>query len=89
MTVFVLPPSKEELERRLRTRQQDDETVIRDRMQKASAEISHYSEYDYVIVNTDLDKSIRKAQSILEAERCKRRRLTTLPDFVRSITDQE
>ena len=87
VTVFILPPSQEELERRLRTRQQDDEAIIQDRMQKASAEISHYSEYDYIIVNTNLEKSIQKAQSILEAERCKRRRLTALTDFVRKLTN--
>lgn len=86
VTVFILPPSQEELERRLRARQQDNETIIQDRMKKASDEISHYSEYDYIIVNTDLGKSIQKAQSILEAERCKRRRLTALTDFVRNLT---
>ncbi|MBP9049716.1 MAG: guanylate kinase [Alphaproteobacteria bacterium] len=87
VTVFILPPSQEELERRLRSRQQDDESIIQDRMQKASDEISHYSEYDYIIVNTNLEKSIQKAQSILEAERCKRRRLTALTDFVRELTN--
>ncbi len=87
VTVFILPPSQEELERRLRSRQQDDESIIQDRMQKASEEISHYSEYDYIIVNTNLEKSIQKAQSILEAERCKRRRLTALTDFVRKLTN--
>ncbi|MBL8637356.1 MAG: guanylate kinase [Alphaproteobacteria bacterium] len=87
VTVFILPPSQEELERRLRSRQQDDESIIQDRMQKASDEISHYSEYDYIIVNTNLEKSIQKAQSILEAERCKRRRLTALTDFVRKLTN--
>lgn len=85
VTIFILPPSREELERRLRARQQDDEDVIRDRMKKASDEISHYSEYDYVIVNTDLDQSIRRAQAILDAERSKRRRLTELTDFVRTL----
>lgn len=89
VTVFILPPSQEELERRLRSRQQDDETIIQDRMQKASDEISHYSEYDYIIVNTNLEKSIQKAQSILEAERCKRRRLTALTDFVRELTNSD
>lgn len=87
VTVFILPPSQEELERRLRSRQQDDKSIIQDRMQKASDEISHYSEYDYIIVNTNLEKSIQKAQSILEAERCKRRRLTALTDFVRELTN--
>ncbi|MCB1557518.1 MAG: guanylate kinase [Alphaproteobacteria bacterium] len=85
VTVFILPPSQGELERRLRARQQDEESVIQMRMKKASDEISHYSEYDYVIVNHDLEKSISQARSILEAERCKRRRLTELPDLVRAL----
>lgn len=85
VTVFILPPSQEELEKRLRARQQDDETVIQERMKKASDEISHYSEYDYIIVNHELQKSITTAQSILEAERSKRRRLTDLPNFVRAL----
>ncbi len=85
VTVFILPPSQNELERRLRARQQDEEDVIRERMKKASDEISHYSEYDYIIVNNDLERSILQARAILEAERCKRRRLTDLPDFVRTL----
>lgn len=88
VTVFILPPSKEELERRLRSRQQDGEDVIRERMKKASDEISHYPEYDYVIINRDLEHSIARARAILEAERCKRRRLTELPDFVRSLMQE-
>lgn len=85
VTVFILPPSQDELERRLRTRQQDNQVVIQERMRKASDEISHYSEYDYIIINTELEKSVQRAQAILEAERCKRRRLTDLPDFVRHL----
>lgn len=85
VTVFILPPSQEELEKRLRARQQDNESVIQERMKKASDEISHYSEYDYIIVNHELQKSITTAQSILEAERSKRRRLTDLPNFVRAL----
>jgi guanylate kinase len=88
VTVFILPPSQDELERRLRARQQDDEKVILDRMKKASDEISHYSEYDYIIVNHDLNRSILTAQSILEAERSKRRRITDLPNFVRSLMQE-
>lgn len=85
VTVFILPPSQSELERRLRARQQDDENIIRERMKKASDEISHYSEYDYIIINNDLARSISVAQAILEAERSKRRRLTDLPNFVRTL----
>lgn len=89
VTVFILPPSQEELEKRLRARQQDPDDVIRERMKKAGDEISHYSEYDYIIVNTDLELSIRRAQAILDAERSKRRRLTGLSDFVRSLMQEE
>ena len=88
VTVFILPPSQSELERRLRSRQQDDESTIRERMKKASDEISHYSEYDYIIINNDLSRSINTAQAILEAERCKRRRLTDLPNFVRTLMQE-
>ena len=87
VTVFILPPSKEELERRLRARQQDEEHVIQERMKKAADEISHYSEYTYVIINTDLERSIQKAQAILDAERAKRRRLVQLSDFVKTLID--
>ncbi len=89
VTVFILPPSQDELERRLRSRQQDNEDTIRERMKKASDEISHYSEYDYIIINTELEKSILRAQAVLEAERCKRRRLTDLPDFVRRLMQEQ
>jgi guanylate kinase len=87
VTVFILPPSKDELERRLRARQQDEEHVIQERMKKAADEISHYSEYTYVIINTDLDQSIAKAQAILDAERAKRRRMVQLSDFVKTLID--
>lgn len=87
VTVFILPPSKDELERRLRARQQDEEHVIIERMKKAADEISHYSEYTYVIINTDLDQSISKAQAILEAERAKRRRMVKLSDFVKTLIE--
>lgn len=88
VTVFILPPSRAALETRLRARQQDPDEVIRERMNRASNEISHYSEYDYIIVNHDLEQSIAQAHAILEAERCKRRRLTELPDFVRALMQE-
>jgi guanylate kinase len=72
--VFILPPSREELERRLRQRNQDSEDVVRIRMAKADAEMSHWAEYDYVIVNYELDESERMLRAILLAERLKRRR---------------
>lgn len=89
VTIFVLPPNRGELERRLRARQQDDESVIIERMKKASSEMSHFPEYDYVIVNYDLETSIRQAQAILDAERSKRRRLIGLSDFVYGLMDED
>ncbi len=90
VTVFILPPSRAELEKRLRTRALDTketEEQIQNRMDKASSEMSHYSEYDYVIINKDVDTSISKAQTILDAERMKRRRLTGTSNFVRGLMD--
>ena len=85
VSVFVLPPSATELERRLRARAQDSDEVIAGRMAKASDEMSHWAEYDYVIVNTDLDASVAKVQSILDAERLKRDRQVGLFDFVEQV----
>ena len=85
VSVFVLPPSAGELERRLRARAQDSDDVIAGRMAKASDEMSHWAEYDYVILNTDLDASVAKVQSILEAERLKRERQVGLFDFVEQV----
>lgn len=83
--VFILPPSWEELERRLRARNQDSEDVVLRRMSQASNEMSHWAEYDYVIVNHNLEDSICQAQSILEGERLRRDRQTGLADFVSSL----
>jgi guanylate kinase len=83
--VFVLPPSGAALEQRLRTRAQDSEQVVAQRMARASDEISHWGEYDYIIVNDDLDNSSAVLMSILAAERHKRERLLGLPDFVRRM----
>lgn len=80
--VFILPPSREELERRLRARNQDPEDVVRGRMSKADAEMSHWAEYDYVVINFDLDESERMLRSILLAERLRRRRQTGLASIV-------
>jgi guanylate kinase len=90
VTVFILPPSSRELEQRLRNRSKDTletEMQIRERMSKASDEMTHYSEYDYVLINTDIAVSTQHAQLILDAERLKRRRLTGLSDFVRGLKD--
>ncbi|MCB1532274.1 MAG: guanylate kinase [Alphaproteobacteria bacterium] len=88
VTVFILPPSRQELEKRLRNRSRDtkeSEDDIRGRMSKAAAEMSHYSEYDYVIINNDVDEAIAKAQLILDGERLKRRRTQGMSDFVRGL----
>ena len=80
--VFVLPPSIAELAARLRRRAQDSDEVVARRMAKASAEIDHWDEYDYVIVNRDIDESLRRVRAILQAERARRVRQTGLPAFV-------
>jgi guanylate kinase len=83
--VFVLPPSGRELEQRLRARAQDPPEVVTRRMAEAAAEISHWAEYDYVLVNADLEASVVGLKSILTAERLKRERLRGLSDFVREM----
>lgn len=85
VSIFLLPPNWDELERRLHGRAQDSEEEIVRRLGKAAAEISHYSEFQYVIVNNDLGDSIRQVSAILTAERLKRQRLTDLPDFVATL----
>jgi len=83
--VFILPPSRDELERRLRARNQDPEDVVQSRMAKADAEMSHWAEYDYVIINYDLDESEQMLRSILLAERLRRRRQTGLAAIVKTM----
>lgn len=85
--VFILPPSASDLEQRLRSRAQDSEEVVHQRMAKASDEISHYTEYDYIIINHDVEDSLAKLTAILQAERLKRRRLTGLSSFVKGLRD--
>ena len=85
VSVFILPPSWRELERRLYTRAQDDPVEINRRMAKASDEMSHWAEYDYVIINRDLDRSVAAVQAILHSERMKRRRQTGLAEFVNGL----
>jgi guanylate kinase len=85
VSVFVLPPSIPDLERRLRSRAQDSDEVIHARMAKAADEMSHWAEYDYVVINTDIDHAFAEVQSILAAERLKRERQTGLSDFVRRL----
>jgi guanylate kinase len=83
--VFILPPSREELERRLIARAQDSADVVAKRMAKASDELSHWAEYDYVIVNDNLDSAHARVRSILEAERLRRQRQIGLTDFVTKL----
>ena len=85
--VFILPPSREELERRLHTRAQDPAEIVATRMAKADSEISHWAEYDYVVVNYELDESEDLLQCILVAERLKRTRQIGLGETVKRIVE--
>jgi len=85
VSIFVLPPSIPDLEQRLRTRAQDSDEVIHARMAKAADEMSHWAEYDYVVINTEIDHAFAEVQSILAAERLKRERQTGLSEFVRRL----
>ncbi|MGB0551760.1 MAG: guanylate kinase [Alphaproteobacteria bacterium] len=87
VSVFILPPSTTELEKRLRGRAQDSPEVVANRMQRAPDEMSHFPEYDYIIVNRDFEKSIEMAMSILQAERLKRERQTGLGEFVKGLRE--
>ena len=86
VSVFILPPSKKELERRLKERGQDADEVVKERMSEATAEITHWAEYDYVIINEDLNLSVKTVLGILHSERMKRIRQIGLGEFVRSIS---
>jgi guanylate kinase len=83
--VFILPPSMEELERRLRERGTDSEDVISNRMARSATEISHWAEYDYVLINDDADHCRKLVHTILKAERLKAARRVFLHDFVRNL----
>ena len=85
VSVFILPPSAKELERRLKARAQDSKAVIGVRMAKAADEMSHWAEYDYVVVNRDISEAFREVQAILAAERRKRERQVGLTEFVRGL----
>ncbi|MGD9649218.1 MAG: guanylate kinase [Dongiaceae bacterium] len=85
VSVFILPPSMHELERRLNTRAQDSAETVAFRMEKAIDEVSHWGEYDYIIVNNDLDYSIEQVQAIITAERLKRSRQQGLADFIKHL----
>jgi guanylate kinase len=83
--VFILPPDGKTLERRLKTRAQDSDDVVKGRLAAAATEIEHWSEYDYVLVNADLDASLAGLTAIIAAERLKRERQTGLAAFVRGV----
>ncbi len=87
VTVFILPPSTRDLEKRLKTRAQDSTDIVAKRMAKASDEMSHYAEYDYTIINRDIATSLMELKSILTAERLKRERQLGLVDFVKALRE--
>ena len=89
VTIFLLPPSMAELERRLRARGTDSDEVIADRMRRASDEISHWAEYEYVLVNEDMDDCLTQVRAVVTAERSKRIRQTSLVPFVRDLIGPE
>lgn len=86
VSVFILPPSHAELERRLRTRAQDTDEVVRRRMARAADEMSHWAEYDYIILNHQIDQAVAEATAILEAERLRRDRQVGLAGYVAAIS---
>ena len=88
VSVFILPPSRAALQARLESRAQDSEEVVAARMAKASDEISHYREYDYIIVNDDLDNSVSAVRAILAAERLRRDRQIGMTGFVRTLQSE-
>ena len=88
VSVFVLPPSIAELDARLRGRGQDTDEVIAGRMQKSQSEISHWAEYDYVMINRDIDAAFDELTTILQAERMRRDRQPHLADFVRALNKE-
>jgi guanylate kinase len=83
--VFILPPSTVELERRLRTRGQDTNDVVQGRMARAAQEMSHWPEYDYIVINHDFESSVDQVMGILNAERLRRERQTGLSNFVHDL----
>lgn len=87
VSVFILPPSTSELSRRLKVRAQDSDEVVALRMSKASDEISHWAEYDYIIVNNDIEMSVKQVHAILIAERHRRKRQTGLLEFVQGLRE--
>jgi len=88
-SIFILPPSIEELERRLHTRAQDADEVVQARMAKATSEMSHWGEYDYIVVNVDVAESVAEVEAILAAERLRRHRQAGLSAFVAAMSGED
>ena len=87
VSIFILPPSTAELERRLRSRAQDSDEIVAKRMARAADEMSHWAEYDYVLINRDVDESVDAVRAILAAERLRRERQVELPEFVKALRE--
>jgi guanylate kinase len=87
VTVFILPPSTRDLEKRLLTRAQDTKEIVAQRMAKAADEMSHWAEYDYVVVNSDIGTSLTNLKAILTAERLKRERQVGMSGFVKALRE--
>ena len=87
VSVFILPPSYRALEQRLKKRNQDSDAEVAKRMEQAADELSHFAEYDYVIINSDLEQAVGEVYAILQAERRKRARMNGLTNFVRELQD--
>jgi len=87
--LFILPPSHDELEDRLRGRKLDSEEVISSRMAKAANEMAHYEEYDYIVINSKLEDSVQEVQMVLRAEHLRKSRRKGLYEFVRGLCDEE
>jgi len=87
VSVFILPPSTQELERRLIERRQDSQEVVSSRMRQASSEMSHYREYDYVLINRNVEESVANIQAILAAERLRLDRLVGLSEFIKGLRE--
>ena len=87
--IFILPPSTNELERRLKTRAQDSDDVVATRMEKAASEITHWAEYDYVIINEHIDDTLTQVLNILTAERLRLHRAIEVSDFVEKLIGEK
>ena len=86
ISIFILPPSMQELERRLRARAQDPEDVVQERMRKAQDEISHFEEYDFILINDDLQNTYQKIRSIIETKRINRYKKSDIENFVKQFS---